>query len=118
VLTLQQKKMGIWNDIKNTQAVKAGTLTPSDLHEFMTTLEHNASHAKHTWVGMTGVSGMTMMQNAMQTQVYLKLMGQLNFSREERKRLGKMINSPDPENFEIAKILIDNKKAEAKEYHK
>lgn len=46
------------------------------------------------------------------------LMGQLNFSREERKRLGKMINSPDPENFEIAKILIDNKKKEAEEYHK
>ena len=56
--------------------------------------------------------------HAMQTQVYLKLMKELNFSREERKRLGKMINSPDPENFQIAKILIDNKNKEAKEYHK
>jgi hypothetical protein len=110
--------MGIWDDIKNTQAVKAGTLTKNDLYDFMTTLEHNANQAKHTWVGVTGVGGMRMMQNAMQTQVYLKLMGQLNFSREERKRLGKMINSPDPENFEIAKILIDNKKKEAEEYHK
>ena len=110
--------MSIWNDIKNTQAVTAGTLTKNDLHEFMTTLAHNSDHAKHTWVGMTGVNGMRMIQNAMQTTVYLKLMKQLNFSREERKRLGKMINSPDPENFEIAKILIDNKQKEAKEYHK
>jgi len=110
--------MGIWADIQKTQAVKAGTLTHEALHEFMTTLEHNASHAKHTWVGVTGVGGMQMMQNAMQTTVYLKLMKQLNFSREERKRLGKMINSPDPENFEIAKILIDNKRKEAEEYHK
>lgn len=110
--------MSIWNDIKNTQAAKAGTLTQKDLYDFMTTLENNASHAKHTWVGVTGKSGMNMINNAMQAQVYLKLMGQLNFSREERKRLGKMINSPDDENFEIAKILIDNKKAELEEYHK
>jgi hypothetical protein len=61
---------------------------------------------------------MRMIQNVMQTQVYLDLMKKLNFSREERKRLGKMINSPDPENFEIAKILIDNKQKETKEYHK
>jgi hypothetical protein len=110
--------MGIWNDIKNTQAAKAGTLTQNDLYDFMTTLENNASHAKHTWVMQTGRSGMNMINNAMQTQVYLKLMRQLNFSREERKRLGEMIKSPDPENFEVAKILIDNKQKEAKEYHK
>jgi len=110
--------MGIWADIQKTQAVKAGALTMADLREFMTTLEHDASHAKHNWVGITGVGGMKMMNDAMQTTVYLKLMKQLNFSREERKRLGKMINSPDPENFEIAKILIDNKHKEAKEYHK
>jgi hypothetical protein len=110
--------MAIWDDIKNTQAVKAGTLSEIDLREFMTSLEHNASHAQHQWVVQTGVGGMRMMHNAMQTTVYLKLMKQLNFSREERKRLGKMINSPDHENFEIAKILIDNKKKEAEEYHK
>jgi len=110
--------MSIWSDIKNTQAVTAGTLTKSDLYDFMTKLSNEGGHAKHTWVMQTGRSGMNMLNNAMQTQVYLKLMKQLNFSREERKRLGKMINSPDPENFEIAKILIDNKKAELKEYHK
>jgi len=110
--------MSIWSDIKNTQAVTAGTLTKSDLYDFMTALEHQARHTKHTWVGVTGTGGMSMITDAMQTQIYLKLMKQLNFSREERKRLGKMINSPDPENFEIAKILIDNKKAELKEYHK
>ena len=110
--------MGIWDDIKNTQAVRAGTLTKTDLHEFMTSLSHNASHAKHDWVVHTGVGGMRMIQNVMQTQVYLDLMKKLNFSREERKRLGKMIKSPDPENFEIAKIIIDNKLKEAKEYHK
>lgn len=111
--------MSIWNDIKKTQAVNTvGALTQQDLVDFMTSLEHQSSHTRHTWVGMTGVGGMRMINNAMQTQVYLKLMKQLNFSREERKRLGEMIKSPDPENFEIAKILIDNKQKEAKEYHK
>lgn len=110
--------MSIWNDIKNTQAAKAGTLTGKDLHNFMSSLAHESGHAKHQWVMQTGTSGMRMIQNVMQTQVYLDLMKKLNFSREERKRLGKMINSPDPENFEIAKILIDNKQKETKEYHK
>lgn len=108
--------MGIWDDIKNTQAVKAGTLTKDDLYQFLTELEHDMKPRE--LIVQTGASGMRMIQDAMQTQVYLKLMKQLNFSREERKRLGKMINSPDPENFEIAKILIDNKQKEAKEYHK
>ena len=110
--------MGIWNNIKNTQAVKAGTLTTDNMRDFMTKLTTDMTHTKRELIVHTGVGGMRMIQDAIQTQVYLKLMRKLNFLREERKRLGKMINSPDPENFEIAKILIDNKQKEAKEYHK
>ena len=108
--------MGIWADIKNTQAVKADTLTHEAFSEFMKELAHDVKPRE--LIVQTGVGGMRMIQDAMQTQVYLKLMKELNFSREEKKRLGKMINSPDPENFQIAKILIDNKNKEAKEYHK
>jgi hypothetical protein len=117
--------MGIWADIKNTQAAakeikqldaKADALTPEAFHEFMTTLKGKSKSRE--LIVQTGVGGMRMIQDAMQTQVYLKLMKQLNFSREERKRLGKMINSPDHENFQIAKILIDNKQKETKEYYK
>lgn len=110
--------MSIWNDIKNTKAVTAGTLTKNDFYDFMTSLSNDGGHATHTWVMHTGRGGMNMLNNAMKTQAYLQLMKQLNFSSEERKRLGKMIKSPDPENFEIAKILIDNKQKETKEYHK
>jgi hypothetical protein len=105
--------MGIWADIKNTQAVKADTLTHEAFSEFMKELAHDAKPRE--LIVQTGVGGMRMIQDAMQTEVYLKRMKDLNFSREERKRLGEMIKSPDKENFEIAKILIDKKREETKE---
>src|SRR3990172_8102602 len=105
--------MSIWGDIKQSGIVKQSKpLTQTDLLNFMKNLETKAPERE--FVMQTGVGGLRMLQNAMITQTYLKLMKDLNFSREERKRLGKMINSPDPENFQIAKILIDNKMAEAK----
>ena len=108
--------MSIWGDIKAVQ-------NPSklDLKDFENLLKScgEVDQNKHReFIVQTGASGMKMIQDSMQIQVYLNLMKDLNFSREERKRLGAMINSPDPENFQIAKILIDNKMAEAKEYHK
>ena len=108
--------MGIWADIQKTQAVKTGALTEDVFKTFMKELEHDMKPRE--LIVQTGVGGMRMIQDAMQTQVYFDIMKKLNFSREERKRLGKMIKSPDPENFVIAKILIDNKLKEAKEYHK
>ena len=109
--------MGIWEEITKAQHVRTAMTLPEDAFKtFMKELADNVEPRE--LIVQTGVGGMRMIQNVMQTQVYLDLMKKLNFSREERKRLGKMINSPDPENFEIAKILIDNKQKETKEYHK
>lgn len=106
--------MSIWNEIKAAQ--KPDKLDLKDFEDLLKAFEKN--EPAREFIVQTGVSGMKIIQDSMQTQVYLTLMKDLNFSREERKRLGTMINSPDPENFQIAKILIDNKLAEAREYHK
>ena len=109
--------MGIWAEITKAQHVKTAMDLPEEA--FKTFMKELAVAEKpRELIVQTGVGGMRMIQDAMQTQVYLGMMKKLNFSREERKRLGKMIKSPDPENFVIAKILIDNKLKEAKEYHK
>lgn len=106
--------MSIWGDIKKSGIVKQSKpLTKTDLTDLFKNLGMQAPERE--FVVQTGVGGMKMLQDAMQTEVYLKLMKDLNFSREERKRLGEMIKSPDPENFQIVKILIDNKLAETKE---
>lgn len=102
--------MSIWEDIKKTSMVKQGKpLTEFDIHSFIESLSKDQGSQDRQFVVQTGIGGMKMIQDSMQTTVYLKLMKDLNFSREERKRLGEMINSPDPENFQVAKILIDNK---------
>lgn len=111
--------MSIWGDIKRTGVVKQSkSLTETDIHDFIKELSKNQESSGRQFVVQTGVGGMKMLNDAMQTTVYLNLMKDLNFSREERKRLGEMIKSPDPENFEIAKILIDKKLAETKEFQK
>lgn len=110
--------MSIWNDI-----TKAGLFQPmkelsfQDIRDFMIELEKPEVEQRQ-FVVQTGKTGMSMINHAMQAQVYLDSMKRLNFSREERKSLGKMINSSDNENFEVAKVIINNKLAEAKEYHK
>lgn len=109
--------MGIWNDIQKSGLKPTKELTQKDFRDFMVDLQVQAAKdtKERQWYVHTGEGGMKMINDAMQTQVYIKLMKDLNFSREERKRLGEMIKSPDPENFQIAKILIDNKLAETKE---
>jgi len=87
-------------------------MTQNDLMNFMQDLARDQDGQDRQFVVQTGYGGMKLIQNAMQTHVYLDSMKSLNFSREERKRLGEMIKSPDPENFEIARILIDNKREE------
>ena len=107
--------MGIWEDIKKTSIVKQGKpLTEFDIHSFMESLSKDPGGQNRQFVVQTGRGGMKMINDAMETTVYLNLMKDLNFSREERKRLGEMIKSPDPENFQVAKILIDNKLKDAK----
>ena len=112
--------MSLWNQINNAKAIKTGELTHEQIEVFMRDLQIQSSKdaEEREFVMHTGEGGWRMIQNSMQASVYLNLMKDLNFSREERKRLGKMIKSPDRENFEIAKILIDNKMKEAKEFHK
>lgn len=112
--TLQQwNSMGIWEDINKSGLLTAKKeLSYQDMRDFMENLQVPDPNERQ-FVMHTGVGGMKMINHAMQASVYLEAMKHLNFSREERKRLGAMINSPDPENFEIAKILIDNKRKEA-----
>lgn len=109
--------MSLWGAIQKGALRPTRELSRQDFRDFLMDLEVKSEKPEREFVMVTGTSGMKMINDAMQTQVYLNLMKNLNFSREERKRLGEMIKSPDPENFQIAKILIDNKLAEAKEYH-
>lgn len=110
--------MSIWDDIEKAQILTKSTLTAEDMLEFIEAYQVKSNTEEREWHVVTGSSGMAMIETMMQAQIYFGLMKNLNFSREERKRLGELINSSDRENFGIAKIIIDNKVKEAKEYHK
>lgn len=109
--------MSIWQDIQKSGLKPIKELTQKDFRDFMVDLQVQAAKdaEERQWHVHTGEGGMRMINDAMQTQVYLKLMKDLNFSKEERKRLGELIKSPDKENFEIAKIIIDKKLEETEE---
>jgi hypothetical protein len=111
--------MGIWDDIKKAGLGRVKmNLSLQDIKDFMTDLEKDSEKPARQLVAHTGEGGIRMLNHAIEVNVYLESMKHLNFSRAERKRLGEMINSPDHENFEIAKIIINNKKKESREYHK
>lgn len=110
--------MSLWGEIQKGALRPTRELSKKDFRDFLMDIETKSQEPKREFVMVTGTAGMKMINDSMQTKVYLDLMKSLNFSKEERKRLAEMILSPDSENFTVAKILIDNKLKEAKEYHK
>lgn len=87
-------------------------LTPESLKEMFVQAAINDAMSKRQFVVMTGSGGHQLLTDTIEKEAYRKILEdeKEKYSEQDHSRLLSMINSEDRENFELAKIIIKQRK--------
>lgn len=86
-------------------------LTPESLKELFVQCAMNDAMSNRQFVVMTGLGGHQMLTDTMEKEAYRRILeDEKEKYPEDHSRLLDMINSEDRENFELAKIIIKQRK--------
>lgn len=103
--------MSLWDEIECLKdAAPYKKMSVDDFKNHIAEFMNHKFEERREFVVMTGASGMMNLNYTMQKMLALDTLKSLtNITEEERIRLNEMVESSDRENFEVAKIIIDNK---------
>lgn len=87
-------------------------LTPESIRELMVNVAKDTHMQGREFVVLSGGQGNQMLTDSIEKEAFLMMLetSRTKYSIEEYVRLKGMIESPDRENFEIAKLIMKNKK--------
>ena len=89
---------------------KSIELTPEVLKDFMVEIAKEDLKNGRNFITLTGASGAWMLSEAVQREAYFEILKDApdsQISTKDKKKLIKMMHSPDPENWQVAKEIIN-----------